>query len=92
MIRNIVERIVESTKRYIVSAGLSTDAKPIENIITGSRFLEVDTCTEYVFDEVGRSWYVLSAISAYTSENWTTDTGHDITNSQNKNIQFRVSN
>lgn len=37
MIRNIVERIV-GNKRYIVSAGLSTDAKPTDDIITGSRF------------------------------------------------------
>jgi len=37
VIRNIVERIV-GNKRYIVSAGLSTDAKPNGDIITGSRF------------------------------------------------------
>lgn len=43
-------------KSYIEAAGLSTDTKPTENIITGSLFLEVDTGKVYAFDEVGGTW------------------------------------
>lgn len=89
MIRNIVERIVESTKRYIVSAGLSTDVKPIENIITGSRFLEVDTGIVCAFDEENKAWFALGK-SNYTYENWTTDSGTNVTDSNDENISFRL--
>lgn len=90
MIRNIVERIV-GNKRYIVSAGLSTDAKPTDDIITGSRFLEVNTGVVCSFDEESQSWYALGKAN-YIFENWTTDTGGNVTDSENQNIDFRVGN
>lgn len=89
MIRNIVERSVDGTKRYIVAAGLSSDDKPVENIITGSRFLEVDTGIVCAFDEENQSWFALGK-SNYTYENWTTDTSDNITDSNNEDVSFRL--
>lgn len=43
-------------KQYIEAAGLSTDTKPSEDLVTGSLFLEVDTGTVYAYDEVSGTW------------------------------------
>lgn len=43
-------------KHYIEAAGLSTDTKPSEDLVTGSLFLEVDTGTVYAYDEVSGTW------------------------------------
>ena len=43
-------------KYYIEAAGLSTDVKPTQNIITGSVFIEVDTGKAYFFDEDSATW------------------------------------
>ena len=44
-------------KQYVELAGLSTDTKPKDNLVTGSLFLEVDTGDVYAFDETGSgSW------------------------------------
>lgn len=40
-------------KYYYEFAGLSTDAKPVDNVVTGSLFMEADTGKVYVFDETG---------------------------------------
>lgn len=44
-------------KRYVYAAGLSTDTKPLTGVITGSRFVEVDTGLMYEFDEIGSEWH-----------------------------------
>jgi len=48
----------EATGKMLVElAGLSTDAKPIdEKYATGSTFLEVDTSNVYFYDEASTSW------------------------------------
>lgn len=51
MVRTLEERTFVPGKKYIEAAGLSTDTKPTENIITGSLFLEVDTGDVYAFAE-----------------------------------------
>ena len=56
MIRIIVDRPYENGKRFIKAAGLSTDRKPTDGIITGSRFLEVDYGVEKIFDEENGVW------------------------------------
>ena len=56
MIRIIVDRPYENGKRFIKAAGLSTDNKPTDGIITGSRFLEVDYGIEKIFDEENGVW------------------------------------
>ena len=56
MIRALVEQTFDASKKYFVLAGLSTDSKPTTGLITGSKFLEVDTGVNYVFDEVSGTW------------------------------------
>ena len=51
MVRILVDKIYQDNKHYIEGAGLSTDSKPADNVITGSLFLEVDTGDVYAFDE-----------------------------------------
>ena len=36
--------------------GLSTDAKPTEDVINGSSFIEIDTGDVYMFDAVAGDW------------------------------------
>ena len=43
-------------KQYVEMAGLSTDNKQDNNLVTGSLFLEVDTGKVYAFEEVGGTW------------------------------------
>lgn len=54
-------RILESKPHYpglhyIEAAGLSTDTKPTDNLVTGSVFIEVDTGKAYFFDEIAGEW------------------------------------
>ena len=41
---------------YRKLAGLSTDEKPTEGLLTGSWFFEVDTGDVYAYDEEGEEW------------------------------------
>ena len=66
MIRNIVERSVANLM-YIEAYGLSTDDKPVDGIITGSKFTEVDTCIESMFDEVSGTWSAVNSGNGKTS-------------------------
>lgn len=59
MIRILEQRIYQDDKLFIGAAGLSTDTKPEENLVTGSVFIEVDTGKVYFFDEeaaAGSRW------------------------------------
>ena len=40
MIRNLIEKPFAEGVKYLEAAGLSTDTKPTEGLITGSRFTE----------------------------------------------------
>ena len=51
MIRAIVERKFTDQKKYVELYGLSTDTKPTTGIVTGSKFTEVNTGDEFLFDE-----------------------------------------
>ena len=53
--REIVVIPITSKKRFIKAAGLSTEPKPISNVVTGSLFLEVDTGDVYARNEEGSS-------------------------------------
>lgn len=57
MVRVLIDTQFDDEKHYIEAAGLSTDTKPNTDIITGSRYIEVDTGKEYRFDEVSVEWY-----------------------------------
>lgn len=46
----------EQAKPCITAFGLSTDAKPISDISTGSVFIEVDTGKAFLFNESTSAW------------------------------------
>ena len=73
MIRNIIEKPFAEGLKYLNAAGLSTDTKPTEGLITGSRFTEADTGDLYAFDEVGGAWNRLAAGAGVASAARTTD-------------------
>lgn len=57
MVRITDDRLItNSGKRLIEAYGLSTDAKPTENVMTGSVFIEIDTSSAYFFDEDADEW------------------------------------
>ena len=65
MIRCIRSEYVSSGENdgrtvWMEAAGLSTDQKPSDNIVTGSKFFEVDTGKEYAYDEIGGEWYEMA--------------------------------
>ena len=57
MVRILIDTQFDDDKHYIEVVGLSTDTKPSGEIITGSKFNEVNTGKEYRFDEVSGEWY-----------------------------------
>ena len=62
MIRKLVDRYFDETKKYTEMFGLSTDEKPVTGLVTGSKFTEVDTGDVYLFDETGNgTWTKVSA-------------------------------
>ena len=61
MIRKLVDRYFDDSKKYAEMFGLSTDSKPTTGLVTGSKFTEVDTGDVYLFDEVGGTWAKVSA-------------------------------
>ena len=56
MIRYLVAEPFAAGLTYAEIAGLSGDTKPTEGIVTGSKFTEVDTGVEYLFDEETGTW------------------------------------
>ena len=56
MIRKLVDRYFNEDDKYSEMYGLSSDDKPTDGLITGSKFTEVDTGIEYRFDEESRTW------------------------------------
>jgi hypothetical protein len=55
--RILDETIYEGTKRYIYAVGTSSEAKPTENIATGSVYYEVNTSKAYMFNETNNTWF-----------------------------------
>lgn len=47
-------------KHQIEGHCLSTDTKPIENVLNGSMLLEMDTSTVFFFDEANHQWIAWS--------------------------------
>ena len=48
-------------------AGLSSDNKPTEDLVTGSEFVEVDTGCIYAFDEDTGEWFLMKTGNGKTS-------------------------
>ena len=53
MVRKLTDRYFEGNKKYVEMFGLSDDDKPDVDLVTGSKFTEVDTGDVYLFDETG---------------------------------------
>ena len=64
MVRIIENTLFNGGKAFIRAAGLSTDTKPTGNIITGSKFYEVNTGAEFAYDEDGEQWDQVGLTSA----------------------------
>ena len=56
MVRATYIGMVYDGKQYAEIACLSTDEKPIDNYLTGSTLIEIDTSDVYFFDEDSASW------------------------------------
>ena len=56
MIRYLDSRFHGLNVGYVHAAGLSTDVKPTQGVVTGSIFDEVDTGCRYRFDEAAGQW------------------------------------
>ena len=56
MIRKLVDRYFNEDDKYSEMYGLSSDDKPAEGLVTGSKFTEVDTGIVYLFDEESATW------------------------------------
>lgn len=52
-IRELVHDYITGDTAYAEFAGLSTDTKPVDQIVTGSIFVEVNTGKVYFFNEEG---------------------------------------
>lgn len=61
MIRTIVDKPFTDALHYVEMAGRTSDSKPTTGIITGSKFLEVETGDVYAFEESGSNWYKIAA-------------------------------
>ena len=56
MIRELFVKLYGDGLKYAELAGLSSDSKPTEGLVTGSMFDEVDTGMKYAFDETTDTW------------------------------------
>lgn len=56
MIRRIVDQHFVDGKHYIEAYGLSTDSKPTDDVVMGSKFTVVDTGKVYLFNEASSTW------------------------------------
>ena len=60
--RALVENKFSDNKKYVELYGTSSDSKPTTGIVTGSKFTEVNTGDEYLFDETGNgTWTKVKA-------------------------------
>ena len=57
MIRELEKKHYSEDKFFVRLAGLSSDSKPTEGIVTGSEFLAVDLGVKSFFDEMTADWY-----------------------------------
>ena len=65
--RKLVEIMFDKNRWYIEAAGLSGETKPAEGIVTGSKFTEVDTGIESLFDEESGEWFAQNTGNGRTS-------------------------
>lgn len=68
MVRIPIESKYSKDLTYIEAYGLSTDTKPVGNVVTGSMFVEIDTGTIYLYNEEGASNEEWVAFAQFTVE------------------------
>lgn len=51
-------------RKYIEGDCLSIDTKPTDNIMNGSKLIEMDTGSTYMYDEANMIWWELQAGSS----------------------------
>ena len=62
MVRITEKKFIKTGNIYYEFAGLSTDEKPTNGVVTGSLFLEVDTGDVYAYDEEGEEWNKIASL------------------------------
>lgn len=67
MVRYIVVEPFMQGLVYAEIVGISTDDKPVTGIVTGSKYTEVDTGIEYMFDETTGVWTAQNTGNGKTS-------------------------
>ena len=67
MVRILIDRAFDTALHYIEAVGLSADTKPTADIVTGSRFTEVDTGIISLFDEASAEWFAQGSGNGKTS-------------------------
>ena len=67
MIRKLTDRYFTEGRKYAEIFGMSSDNKPVEGLVTGSKFTEVDTGIIYLFDEVSGEWFAQGSGNGRTS-------------------------
>ena len=67
MIRTLERKAFTNDKLLCKFAGNSSDSKPVDGIVTGSSFLEVDTGIEFLFDEDVSGWVAQGTGNGKTS-------------------------
>ena len=67
MIRKLVDRWFNEDEKYAEMFGTSGDDKPVEGLVTGAKFIEVDTGIVYLFDEEAGEWFAQGSGNSRTS-------------------------
>ena len=75
---NVLNRVYEGGETLTLAEiyGLSTDDKPVSGLVTGSKFIEVDTGLVFLFDEegdTGEEWIKVGLLCYPDSEETTPD-------------------
>lgn len=67
MVRALMTKHFDEEKDLVRFAGLSSDEKPVGDLVTGSEFVEVDTGCIYSYDEVTQEWFLMKTGNGKTS-------------------------
>ena len=67
MIRALMTKHFDEEKDLVRFAGLSSDEKPVGDLVTGSEFVEVDTGCIYSYDEETQEWFLMKTGNGKTS-------------------------
>lgn len=67
MVRVLKEETYVDGKKYAEISGSSGDSKPVEGLVTGSKFTEVDTGIISLFDEASAEWFAQGSGNGKTS-------------------------